>query len=1056
MPFLSVVWLVALLGISTWPFCCQALFEDEAGQLDFLVATAGHGSTQFVHTVVVDNDNDNNLNNKNKKSILVTSDATDTLFLRTQPTAASSRSTSCIVAARDMATGQFLWRRTVCGLSLLSLSSSAAAAHAVTTLDATRVVTLDTAGLLRAWNVVTGDLEWETRLELSDGELDAIRIAVVRPYHSGSRSSLVIQILDHTSTSEPKPWAYVDASTGQFTDEVPSSSVAPRLSSTFHTGPPQQVSCSEFGGGWTVSIHSHTKDLVATNYKNNNNNNNKSSNNDDDLHAVPLLNLDRSKHGSLVGMYLISCSPNAFSWILTTTRSTTSLVTLHMDQKNNMVQSKAMWTAEEGLSSITAGVLIDASHFVVPLVGEEEETDDAISGGSGSDHHVVVTKHLLDFRSRLSMHWQAFQSTIFSMIDMVTSSTTTTSSSRPGAETAVLGGSDFGFPKVAVLVSDISHTVYGMYTSSPLRGQIKYQYPLPTAAAVAAAGDQGETAQIYSWHRLVHGAPNAARNVRGINGKAHSRDVLVVSSSSSSFTTSSKDDEWPVSWLCVDGATGHVHDTGTMVVSSPVAQIVPLSTTTATPCRQGALLILDDLSTVVIPAATLYNDPATVATAAQIAASEGSTSAAMAAASKPNGWFAHRVSRQPISKLESFRLVVVEQQAAKEEETTPAIVAQMAGLAQFPEETIVKVAYPSRDEVIQSPCHVLGDQSLLLKYLNPHLVVILTVAKTSAETTTGEGKSAQQQSVVDDPFIKAFQRALESKEGTKKKPKRKPVGVTNSTAESESPSSNATTTTTTSEPAPNLFVNVVDSVSGRVLYRASHINANVDIISPSVLVSENWIIYSFLNRHTFRTEIGVLSLYEGMVDKNGLTAFTSPDQLREFSSFNARESKPVVLAKTYSVAKGITALGVTATRGGISGKRLVLATLDGQLFAVDRKILEPRRPLGQVKDSEQKEGLRQYSELIPTVSYSSLSYSQSVEGVQHIISAPTDLESQTLILAFGGPDIFFVRTSPSRGFDLLPESFNRVMLSLVVVVLLVLWFALERIVFGKTVNKGWA
>jgi hypothetical protein len=307
-----------------------------------------------------------------------------------------------------------------------------------------------------------------------------------------------------------------------------------------------------------------------------------------------------------------------------------------------------------------------------------------------------------------------------------------------------------------------------------------------------------------------------------------------------------------------------------------------------------------------------------------------------------------------------------------------------------------------------------------LKYLNPHLVVVVTMS-------TGDN----------DKFVSVLNKA-------KKKQKRKPTGAGNTVEPAD----------TSEEAQPNLFVNVLDSVSGRILYRASHANA-LPNPAPSIVVSENWIFYTFTNEKTRRAEVGVLSLYEGMIDSKGLTAFSSPEQPTRFSSLDARDSKPVVLAKTYSLAKPVTALGVTATRAGISGRRLLLATQDGHVYALDRKMLEPRRPLGQVKESEKKEGLMQYAELIPTVSYTSLSYHQTVESVQSIISAPTDLESQSLILAFGGPDIFFARTSPSRGFDLLPDSFNRILLSVVVVGLLALLITVQRMVSKKVRKQAW-
>eukprot|EP00957_Ditylum_brightwellii_P111208 8480449-Ditylum_brightwellii.AAC.1 len=43
-------------------------------------------------------------------------------------------------------------------------------------------------------------------------------------------------------------------------------------------------------------------------------------------------------------------------------------------------------------------------------------------------------------------------------------------------------------------------------------------------------------------------------------------------------------------------------------------------------------------------------------------------------------------------------------------------------------EEIVNVVYPQQGEVIQSHASILGSDSLLLKYLNPNLAVVLTVA----------------------------------------------------------------------------------------------------------------------------------------------------------------------------------------------------------------------------------------------------------------------------------------------------------------------------------------
>ena len=96
-----------------------------------------------------------------------------------------------------------------------------------------------------------------------------------------------------------------------------------------------------------------------------------------------------------------------------------------------------------------------------------------------------------------------------------------------------------------------------------------------------------------------------------------------------------------------------------------------------------------------------------------------------------------------------------------------------------------------------------------------------------------------------------------------------------------------------------------------------------------------------------------------------------------------------------------------------------------------------------------------YKELIPEISTHSLNYNQTVEAATSIISAQTSLESQTLVFAFGGPDLFFARTSPSRGFDLLPDSFSRVVVSVVTIGLVIVLFVVQRIGSNKALKQGW-
>lgn len=96
-----------------------------------------------------------------------------------------------------------------------------------------------------------------------------------------------------------------------------------------------------------------------------------------------------------------------------------------------------------------------------------------------------------------------------------------------------------------------------------------------------------------------------------------------------------------------------------------------------------------------------------------------------------------------------------------------------------------------------------------------------------------------------------------------------------------------------------------------------------------------------------------------------------------------------------------------------------------------------------------------YSPLVPLVSLLSPSYNETVQA-EAIISTSASLESQSLVLAYGGADIFFTRLAPSKGFDLLPENFNRILLSIVVLGLVVALAVVKSMAGKKMVKLAWS
>ncbi|KAL3914175.1 MAG: hypothetical protein SGILL_006204 [Bacillariaceae sp.] len=565
---------------------------------------------------------------------------------------------------------------------------------------------------------------------------------------------------------------------------------------------------------------------------------------------------------------------------------------------------KIDWTAEEGLSSLSSALFVDASHLGFDDLVEEKDT--------------VSSK--LSISGRLNSQWE---------------NTMKLMSAAGLLEVVGYRNRDhiFGFIKVAALLSPSSHKMWGMTTAGENRGSIRWSLDLPKSAM---------------WHSMVHGTTNSAKAVNGINGNPHSREILVL----------------------------------------------PIYGSSTGGCRQAALLLLEDLTVVAVPSDA-----------------ETALLAKKQLQKTPNGLYTHRVDKAS-SQVQSFQ--VFEAGESKLE-------ARSIGSTSFTGERIVQVAYPSRHEEIQSMSTILGDNSLLLKYINPHLAVVVTVLNDDGH------QSATEISRIVDKAVKP----------------RKPAGAGTSEASPD-----------TVEPLPNMFVNLIDIVSGRTLHRTSH--TGVDVAKDvSVVVTENWVIYSFVNLKSRRTQIGVLTLHEGMIDSAGMTFFTHPEQATSFSSFDARESKPVVLAKTYTFPKQVTALGVTSTRQGISSQNILMASSDGGLDSFHKKLFETRRPVGEVKPDEKKEGLIPYHELIPESPILSLTYNRTMEPFTNLASSETLLESQSLIMGFGGPDLFFTRTSPTKGFDLLPETFNKLLVGAATVGIVVALMAVQHMGSKKALQQSW-
>ncbi|KAG7341174.1 DUF1620 domain containing protein [Nitzschia inconspicua] len=1076
----AALWLFAwlsssLLFRSTTFFFCRALYAEDAGVLDFTVATTGHGAVGWVHSY---------------KDTVVTTDTLSSSWSSSSVNQKKKGKTSCYVASRRQQKGKqhqemngiLVWRRNVCSVP------SDHQAHAIAAMEDV-FFTADHTGVVRGWTLDDASLLWDAHLDSpnrvpklwaiagrSSQNLVAVasqqdlvlldagtgtvlhKVNALQAMHGNVRKGQTVQWLALALTSRStlkvvfahvdadgviqsgndvytaeldigtdqvkavKAWnkgkhiladsvtlqlvaenkwhvmavsksgsAVVDVSVddSSISEEIVVSKLHPKWTSVVAieaTSEPSVVRMSgkttqdseatmalfRFDGAsvwerlyglkdspeieFSSTAYCPTAGVVVTTgsdalvvYRHDSLNEASASSATVGIHErlSPLTTL--TVKGDMVvpdgdtvsTISVLECAANKVTVMLSTERGSTTQLSFEV-QGAGSIDVKVDWTAEEGLSSLSSVVFVDASHLGFDDLVEEQD--------------VVASK--LSLSGRLASQWQ-------NTLNLLSASGIIDAVSHSNRDHI------FGFVKVAALLSPSLHRIWGMDTAGDRRGSVRWTLDLPKSAV---------------WHSMVHGTTNSATAVHGINGDTHSREILVLSATPNG-----------IHWMCIDGTNGAVNAEASVPTSSPIVQVVPIYGASTGGCRQAALLLHDDLNITVIPA-----DPET-------------NELAMKQLHKtPNGLYTHKIDKVS-NQMQSYQVALAVE--------SDKLVARSVGSTSFAGEQIVKVVYPIRHEEIQSMSTILGDDSLLLKYINPHMVVIVTVLKDDDDQSTTELASV-----------------VEKK--TNKQP-RKPAGV--GTPE---------TSPELSEPLPNMFVNLVDTVSGRVLYRASHtgVDKTKDV---SAVITENWVIYSYVNQKTRRTEVGVLTLHEGMIDSKGLTFFAKPEQVTSFSSFDARESTPVVLAKTYAFSKQITALGVTSTRQGIGSQNILVASSDGALNSFLRKIFETRRPVGEVKPDEKKEGLIPYRELIPDSPLLSLTYNQTTEPFTRIVSAETSLESQSLVLGYGGPDLFFTRTSPTKGFDLLPETFNKVLVGIVTVGIVVAVLVVQRMGDKKALQQSW-
>ncbi|CAJ1992779.1 Alpha/beta hydrolase family [Leishmania donovani] len=256
------------------------------------------------------------------------------------------------------------------------------------------------------------------------------------------------------------------------------------------------------------------------------------------------------------------------------------------------------------------------------------------------------------------------------------------------------------------------------------------------------------------------------------------------------------------------------------------------------------------------------------------------------------------------------------------------------------------------------------------------------------------------------------------------------------------------------EELPSLVITAIDVVTGSILATTRHANVEGDV---KMVIVEHAIVYYYLDAKKMRYCFGVWELFE---DENSPVVFktagaTIPQIIASFfvntkREFSSRATRPpiVVVSTLGSFGGPLADMGVTTSYNAIARKSLVLAYATGRVVVVElRHLLAGNQmPLPGAKD-------RQMSHLLlPSFLFASHKY--RVAFPRKITTEPTLLESSCHVVV-SGLDLFYVRSSSGKPFDLLNSDFNKPLLITLVCGFAVLSVMARYFVNRKALNSAW-
>jgi len=238
---------------------------------------------------------------------------------------------------------------------------------------------------------------------------------------------------------------------------------------------------------------------------------------------------------------------------------------------------------------------------------------------------------------------------------------------------------------------------------------------------------------------------------------------------------------------------------------------------------------------------------------------------------------------------------------------------------------------------------------------------------------------------------------------------------------------------------------LIDSVTGNTVHSSVIPAASGRV---GIVQAENNVFYYYWSTKYVRSEIGVIELYHKSIDWSR----------KEFSSFVESQCCDVtVFQQNFIFGHLITTMAVTKTLQEIAPKQILIGMFSGQILGLPKNILDARRPPKLAPGAQPlpaEAGIIPYDPYIPINPKAIVNYYNRVESLQEIVTAPSYLESTSLVIAYG-LDVFFTRTAPSNSFDILNSDFNYQALVLTTVTLFIFTIVSSQIAKRQDLIRKW-